>query len=257
MRNLSSEVLADLAAAVCEGHSLHLVGKLDRARYQAVDKVIRAAGGKWNRRERCHVFDGDAREAVEQVVLTGGIGPKQELGQFDSPPAVVDRVMELAQISFGMRVLEPSAGLGALAIAAIRAGGIVHTYEIDPARCEKLNQSVAALSGEAARASTGRVGDFLVLRKTYPPIFDRVVMNPPFARQADIIHVRAAAEMVCRGGRLVAVMSAGVTFREDARTREFRHWLQFRGGSIELLPPDSFKSSGTSVSACIVSVDIP
>lgn len=257
MRNLPAEVLADLDSSVCSGRTLRLIGQLDRKRYQAVDKVISAAGGKWSRRDGCHLFPGEAREAIEQIVLTGGIGPKQELGQFDSPPAVVERVLQLAQIKPGMRVLEPSAGLGALAIAAIRAGGIVHTFEIDPARNAKLTLAIATLPDEAARACTDQFGDFLHLGVTWGPLFDRAIMNPPFAKQADIAHVMAASKCVAAGGRLVAVMSGGVTFRQDARTREFRNWLQFRNGSIEALPPDSFKASGTSVNACIVAVDIP
>lgn len=256
MRKLPDEVLADLDSAICSGSTLRLIGQLDRKRYQAVDKVISAAGGKWSRRDGCHLFPSDARDAIEQIVLTGGIGPKQELGQFDSPPAVVERVMQLADIRPMMRVLEPSAGHGALAIAAIKAGAIVSTFEIDPRRAAHLTLAISSLVDQSAVACTGVLGDFLALRETIVPIFDRAIMNPPFSKQADIAHVMAASKCVAAGGRLVAVMSGGVIFRQDARTREFRNWLQFRNGSIEALPPESFKSSGTSVNACIVAVDI-
>lgn len=257
MRNLSPEVLADLDAATCNANELRLTAQLEPARYRAVDKIIQAAGGKWNRRARCHVFDDDARAAIDQIVLTGGVGAKQELGQFDSPPAVVARVMELAAIEPGMWVLEPSAGVGALAIEAIRAGGLLRAYEIDARRAAKLIVAVTALTECVATACICETGDFLVAAQTLPRQFDRCVMNPPFARQADIAHVLAAAACVKGGGRLVAVMSAAVRFRQDKVTRQFRDWLHALGGHVEDLPPGSFKVSGTTVNACIVAVDIP
>ena len=50
--------------------------------------------------------------------------------------------------------------------------------------------------------------------------FDRVVMNPPFCRGRDLDHVRHALRFVAPGGRLVAIMSAGVAFREDVYERD-------------------------------------
>ena len=44
--------------------------------------------------------------------------PAKNFGDFQSPPAVIDAVMEHARIGAGMMVLEPSAGLGGLALAA-------------------------------------------------------------------------------------------------------------------------------------------
>ncbi len=63
-----------------------------------------------------------------------------------------------------------------------------------------------------------------------PNGFDRVVMNPPFERQQDIDHVSRAAGMLKPGGRLVSVMSAGVTFRENNKTRWFRDLIETFAG---------------------------
>jgi 16S rRNA G1207 methylase RsmC len=86
-------------------------------------------------------------------------------------------------------------------------------------------------------------------------LFDRIVMNPPFADQQDIRHVRHALGFLKPGGRLVAIMSAGVTFREDRLAREFRALVEDRGGTIEELPADAFKASGTGVLAVLVTID--
>jgi hypothetical protein len=76
-------------------------------------------------------------------------------------------------------------------------------------------------------------------------------MNPPFARQADIDHVLHAMQFLRRGGLLVAIMSASVKFRSNAKTAAFRRL----GGRILELPDGSFKTSGTMVNACIVVID--
>jgi hypothetical protein len=84
---------------------------------------------------------------------------------------------------------------------------------------------------------------------------DVVLMNPPFSKGQDVKHVTHALGFLKPGGRLVAIMGAGVTFRQDKRTNEFRELVQAMGGTIERLPEGSFKSSGTMVNTVIVVID--
>jgi type I restriction-modification system DNA methylase subunit len=80
-----------------------------------------------------------------------------------------------------------------------------------------------------------------------------VLMNPPFdKKRSDIHHVLHALKFLKPGGRLVAIMPSGVTFREDALTRDFRGIVEARGGHIEELPDRSFKQSGTMVNTVLV-----
>lgn len=55
-------------------------------------------------------------------------------------------------------------------------------------------------------------------------------------------------------GALLAVMSAGVTFRQDKRTAALREVVE-ASGTIEPLPEDSFKESGTAVRTVLVVID--
>jgi 16S rRNA G1207 methylase RsmC len=80
-------------------------------------------------------------------------------------------------------------------------------------------------------------------------------MNPPFSKGQDIQHVTHALGFLKPGGRLVAIMGAGVTFRQDKRATEFRELVQAMGGTIARLPEGSFKSSGTMVNTVIVVID--
>lgn len=246
MPQISQDVLQVLDAATIDGALLTLNGTLDRKLYVETNKVIEAAGGKWNKKAKAHVFDGDASEFIEPIILTGEYRlTKQDFGQFDTPADLAHDVVALADIEPGMAVLEPSAGLGRLAITAERAGGKVTCYELDEKRA-------AALGNHALGRYlfTVHVCDFLSVAPEQR--FHRVVMNPPFAKQDDIRHVLHAFKFLRSGGRLVAIMSAGVLFRTNKATVDFREFVSAHRGSITALPEGSFKESGTSVNTCIV-----
>jgi hypothetical protein len=82
-------------------------------------------------------------------------------------------------------------------------------------------------------------------------------MNPPFSKRADIKHVMHAFKFLKPGGRLVAIMSAGVSFRDDKLGTAFRSIVIGNGGTIEPNPEGSFKASGTSVSTVMVTMNAP
>jgi predicted RNA methylase len=245
---LSVQVLSILDRCRTEGPVLFLPpGQLDRPVYEAVNKVLVAAGGKWNRKSKGHVFDVAAADAIEPVILTGEVtNRKQEFGQFDTPDDVAAKAVLLCGIKAqrgGFKLLEPNAGTGALAIPAARAGAVVDCIEVDDRRVRHLDGM-----GDIFRSVACR--DFIGVRPD--PIYDAVLMNPPFAKRADVHHVNHAAKFLKPGGRLVAIMSSGVTFRSDQLTIAFRAMVESEGGSITLLPEDSFKASGTSVNAVLV-----
>jgi predicted RNA methylase len=240
---VSNDVLAVLSGAQTNANALALVGQLDRKLYAATNKVIEAAGGKWNRKAKAHLFDGDAAERIDQIILTGDITIPQDFGYFPTPTAVVARLVELADVPGNARLLEPSAGRGNIASAYL---GICFIDCI-----ELLPENVAHLRKQSFDSVTE--ADFLTIAPT--PIYDRIVMNPPFAKQDDIKHVMHASQFLAVGGRLVSVMSAGVLFRQDKRTTAFREFVDARGGVFEDVPEGSFKSSGTMVNTVIVTID--
>jgi predicted RNA methylase len=240
---IPTTVLEVLDRAETDGPRLVLTGTLDRKLYLDTAKVLEAAGGKWNKKARAHLFDGDAADAIEPVILTGEVtSAAQQFGYFPTPAPVVQQLLDLAAIEPGMRMLEPSAGRGAIALAAARAGALVDCVEVQERHAD-------VLAAERQPNVTVLVADFLA--KSPQPIYDRVVMNPPFARQADIEHVKHACEALKPGGLLVAVMSAGVTFRQTQAAVTFRALLQSAGGELHPLPEGAFKESGASVNTVI------
>lgn len=245
MPKISEDVLRVLDAGQYDGSRFVLVGQLDRKLYTDTNKVLEAAGGKWNRGAKAHVFDVDAIEALEPIILTGEYSrTKQDFGQFDTPMDLATNVAIMASIDSGMSVLEPNIGVGNIAFAAERCGGVISAYEIDVARAAKAKAILPK--------ATVKVANFLV--EEPDAVFDRVVMNPPFAKQDDIRHVMHAHRFLKPGGKLVSIISSGVMFRDNKLTADFREFVRSHGGSIERLPEDSFKASGTSVNTCVVKI---
>jgi predicted RNA methylase len=238
-------VLEVLSRAETSGNALTLIGQLDRAMYTKVNKVLEAAGGKWDRKAKAHLFDKEASERVDEIILTGEVEvPKDEFNYFPSPPDVVARLMELADVEDGMIVLEPSAGRGAIATACVEAGA-----EVDC--CELMRENYLSLCKDIGLRHVKPI-DFLTLEPA--AIYDRVVMNPPFAKQQDIKHVLHALKFLKPDGLLVSVMASSVTFRDNKLTQDFRDLIRERGGEIEALPEAAFKASGTMVRTVIVTI---
>lgn len=153
---------------------------------------------------------------------------------FPTPPELARRVVELADIRPGHAVLEPSAGTGALlaAMPNIRPGGTVHAVEINRTLADGLREIVDEV----------HCADFLELNGQLG-MFDRIVMNPPFADGADIRHIEHALEMLQPGGKLVAICANGP--RQRAKLME-------RASEWYDLPAGSFQSAGTGVNTALV-----
>lgn len=242
------EVMRVLEQCRCDGKTLFLPKvQLDRKMYDAVNKVLEALGGKWNRSAKGHVFADDAGDLLDGVLSTGQYTNwKKAMQFFETPPAVADELVVLAGIKEGGTVLEPSAGDGSIVKALRRRYGMnlyIDACELDERHHKVLSDSGCSIVGK----------DFLAF--TPGALYNAVVANPPFTRQQDISHVLHMVECCKKGGRVVSVMSSGVTFRSDAKTKEFMRRLEGRL-TIRELPEDSFKSSGTSVSTVVAIIEV-
>ena len=241
------EVLDVLARSTFGAGLLHLPEQLDRKLYMKTNKVIEAAGGKWVRSAKAHQFGGiDAGERIEQIILTQSVVvPRDEFDYFPTPPMVVHAILDAADCSAGMTVLEPSAGTGNIA-KAFQPFAVVDCVEVLASNCEELSKQ-----GYRCVHRT----DFLTIEPE--AFYDRVVMNPPFSKRRDMAHVTHAFKFLKPGGRLVAVMPPSFTYRSDRLATEFRELVQSVGGTWEDLPEASFKSSGTMVRTVLLTMDKP
>jgi predicted RNA methylase len=177
------------------------------------------------------------------------------LQQFSTPLPFAALVVRAAAIRKGETVLEPSAGTGALAGFAARAGATLVLNEIDPFRQRLLR---VVFGGEVTGHDGEHIDDLL---KT-PVLPDVVVMNPPFASSVDrsrdkhiaAKHLIAAAKRLAPGGRLVAIMPLGFTPERDAA-----HWSRACGPLtprlVLTMPGQVYRKLGTSVETQLMIFD--
>lgn len=245
---IANEILDILGECRTEGNVLYLPNRqLDRTTYEAVNKVLTNIGGKWNRKAKGHIFtEGDPAELLDNVILTGETADlKKQYQFFPTPRSIAEKMCDLAELNSSCRVLEPSCGKGDLA-DVIYERGIGELLGIE------LNLDIERyLSGKPYTALTGL--DFLTA-SSYPQIWNRIIMNPPFSKQQDIDHIMKAYSILQPGGILVAVVSESPFFRSNKKSEAFRNFLDKQDATIIPIEEGAFKESGTMVRTRIIKV---
>lgn len=185
-------------------------------------------------------------------------GQKDTLQQFSTPPAYAYVAAWAANLNENDVVLEPSAGTGGLAVHAINSGAKVYGNEIDPARADLLKQlPVTGTFTEDAEHLDG------ILRGKLSPT--AVVMNPPFSRAGhrmgdkmvtgmDRKHIDAALNLLPDGGRLVAIIGAGL----HGRGKAFADWMDNLPYNIRAdveVGRDVYKGYGTTFPTRMLVID--
>lgn len=167
-------------------------------------------------------------------------------GFFPTPKELIQRLLDLAELGSGHEILEPSAGKGDIA-DAIRDYFEGEPFNLSVCEINPSLREILALKKYALIES-----DFLELNKT----FDRIVMNPPFENGLDIDHVLHAYSLLKPQGRLVAIMSEGVFFRQFKKDTAFRELLTKVNAYISEPIKEGFKNAfqSTGVNVRIVAM---
>ena len=206
--------------------------------------------GKWNRKAKAHVFDSDPTDRLNNIIEFSVLDPKVKTGYFPTPIEIIDKMIELANLEKQQLILEPSAGQGHIADRICKVIGISR-YEIYI--CEVLPENKVILEDKGYYPIRGDFMEFAQKHGAKGWRFDRIVMNPPFSLQTDVDHVTAAFDLLAYDGILVAIMTAGVMFRENKKTVEFRNnIMEPHQTYLEHLPSGTFKESGTMVNTIIL-----
>jgi predicted RNA methylase len=242
-RTVSPEVLEVLRASRLEGNHLYLPGTLPRKLYEQVDEIIRIAGGRWKGgKTAAHVLDGTSAHVFARLLATGQILDPKDFDFFATPQGLAHQVVEDAGLEPGMLVAETSAGRGAIAMAMAKIVGVenVQTFELLP-------DNVKVLRGLGFKVTEG---DFLAHHPQ--PLYDRIVMNPPFGNQNDMRHVEHALRMLKPTGRLVAIVSPSYEFRTSTIAAGFRQLVEAAGEKVRDVESGAFRESGTDVRTVVL-----
>lgn len=169
---------------------------------------------------------------------------------FATPEPLALKMVEWADLQERDRVLEPSAGHGA--IARFFPTGTMRTM-IEPS--EEL-VSKAKLNAPEVNAIHERFEDHDIHNK-----YEAIVMNPPFGSggKTAMDHIEKAYRHLADGGRIVALIPKGPSM--DKRLEKFLYEEDDKGRSVRPdihlvasidLPAVTFERAGTNVSARIV-----
>lgn len=217
---------------------IHIAQRLTPKLWSKVAEFLVGLGAQWHTGKQSHVFEINVSEKIRQAIDTGECFTRKDFDFFWTPE---DRSGELAawlELKPGMKVLEPQAGRGALALAAAKLVGLenVTVYELMP-------ENVSALRGLGFSLNSPE--DFLEVKPQ--AIFDAVLMNPPFSGGRAQAHTRHAFEFLAPGGRLVTVLPSRWRDSKLTTAKGFESWTQEYLLDIRDWPAGVFSEAGTDI----------
>ena len=142
--------------------------------------------------------------------------------QFSTPPSIAYLANYTANVNANDIMLEPSAGIGGIAVFAKKDGATVYVNELDNRRLEVLkNMPFDGFFNENAEQLDNILGG-----EIEPTV---IVMNPPFSSSSErnmkntkigAKHIEQALKILAPNGRLVAIVGNGMADGAPA----FRTW---------------------------------
>lgn len=177
-------------------------------------------------------------------------GRKNNLGEdfFETPDPIGLKMAEFADLKWGDRVLEPSAGRGAI---AQWFGEGLDTTALEPSSTLR-SELMVRMGGEKRRVLDFRFEDLSPVNK-----YDSIVMNPPYGKNSKVAieHLDKAISHLSKNGRVVALIpnSKKVNERIDALITDEKNPMTLVGKIT--LPSSTFNRAGTSVMTQIVILD--
>lgn len=235
---INDEVLDVLANVAVTGNEVRIVERLKPGLYRKVGEVLVELGGQWSTAKQAHVFGVCPQQAISDVVSTGELLMTADYEFFPTPPELVAKLLLLTGLEPGMKVLEPQAGSGAIAMAAAEVVGKdnVTCFELMPRFAAHLRGLGFNINGTS---------DFLQVQPQ--PVFDRILLNPPFSGGKDMAHIEHAMKFLKPGGRLGAIASQTWQTADNGKSRAFRQWVEDHAIGVQQIERGAFKASGTDV----------
>lgn len=231
--------------------------QVEKELFSKAKQFFEHLGGKWNRSAASFKFGFDPDPLIQAVLDLGVMPEKNPTAYYPTPRQAILEMMlyvDESRIRVGSetRILEPSAGTGAIAeyIRSIMADGAT----LDTVEFLEANQRVLQNKG-----FNPFCGDFLSFDAEEK--YDIIVMNPPFSVKGDstayITHINHALTLLKPDGNLVAITPKGWRSNSSAKEVEFRDLVaHYSCDEVGELASGTFKESGTNVATDIISLSL-
>jgi 16S rRNA G1207 methylase RsmC len=173
------------------------------------------------------------RERLTKIAkLEDGLRFQKIQGFFPTPSPTIDTLLAALGGLHNCKFLEPSAGTGAI------ADEVRKRFPTANVRCvERLFTCCEILTLKGYEVHNGLFEEWDTIER-----FDAIGMNPPFENGMDGEHVMRAWDLLMPGGRLAAIVGAGIMSNSLRRSVEFREWMAAAGLQSMKLPEDSFNT---------------
>jgi predicted RNA methylase len=245
-----STVQWQLAQMRAEGDRI-LLPEFYLSEYQEIRTRMLNAGFTYKKKGGVCFFQGhegvDAAAVLAQLVSGDRVNIQQETQFFGTPAARAEEVVREAGIAAGHRVLEPSAGNGALADPARAAGAEVITIENWDVNARALRaKGYEPVERDFLEVSVDDIGGLV----------DAVTMNPPFTKGQDMRHVQHALGFLLPDGVLVAITSSRVGLNSTKAHKAFAQLLDLADAERTEIPAGEFSASGTEVATSQIRIEM-
>lgn len=176
-------------------------------------------------------FSYPVKNVLREIIRSGQLPDKKTHQFFQTSENLAITVVDMADIGDDHDVLEPSAGLGAIAMYLPKDR--TTCVEISQLHCKVLE----------SKGFDTRNRDFISWNSNTK--FDRIVMNPPFSNGRAVDHLTKAHSLLKDNGKLVAILPSSLKDKTF-----FEGWKHEWSDSIA----NEFKESGTGVHVAILSL---
>lgn len=217
--------------------------KMKDSKYDKLKPIIENAGGHWRESEKAFIFYGKIDEHYDEL---------QEMQYYPTPIPVVEEMITLSKLTKDSVILEPSAGDGRIVQAVNKQRLKNKVYAVETSKT--LAHNLVDLTD---KVYNGKFETFYAMNRFNKAKLGitNVIMNPPFSRQRDAVHIQMAFDLLQPGGRLVAIASENSLYYDTEVTREFKKFLRKNNAVIKPLEDNTFKHSKTTIDTVMIIID--
>jgi predicted RNA methylase len=225
--------------------------QLERKMYLEVAKKLEDIGCKWNRKYKGFLYELDPSEYLFKIQDGEKINTKKEIQFYPTPENVARYLIRsfLSEITIDKKVLEPSAGRGAL----IKTFHIYNNPNVIIDYCE-INELNKEYLKKLPNANFLQDNFLELNRKNF---YDVIIANPPFSKNQDIDHFYKMWECLKEGGVILSIMSKHWLISSNKKESDFKAFLEKNNYVSYPLKQGDFKESGTNIEAIIIKIEKP